>query len=156
MGISFVWNYKGHNDGVFCRGPNWLQITVPGSREKRRCAIKVWWPLDANVQTSWRELRQAILRWQWRCRKALAQWLVDLIYGNDLLWPEDSEDSTFSLEEWAQDYLDDMRDGETATVFVSRAFRQKPRHYEITARLDKAEDVYRYDVKRVAAPKKAA
>lgn len=37
--LSFVWNYRGHNGGWFDRGPNWFQITVPGSRNLWRCAL---------------------------------------------------------------------------------------------------------------------
>ncbi len=40
--IRFIWNYKGHNNGIFCHGPNWIQITIPGSRKKRRCSLILW------------------------------------------------------------------------------------------------------------------
>jgi len=39
--IRFVWNYRGHNNGFFERGPNWKQITFPPSRKMRRCAL-IW------------------------------------------------------------------------------------------------------------------
>jgi hypothetical protein len=38
---SFVWNYRGHNRGLFQRGQNWWQITIPPSRKRRRCALIV-------------------------------------------------------------------------------------------------------------------
>jgi hypothetical protein len=38
---SFVWNYRGHNRGMFCRGVNWWQVTIPPSRKHRRCALIV-------------------------------------------------------------------------------------------------------------------
>lgn len=37
--ISFVVGYRGHNSGIFNRGPNWLQITIPPSRKMWRCAL---------------------------------------------------------------------------------------------------------------------
>lgn len=44
MRMSFIWNYRGHNGGWFQRGPNWFQITVPGSRKRRRAALIVTFP----------------------------------------------------------------------------------------------------------------
>ena len=41
MRVSFIWNYKGHNSGIFDRGPNWWQITLPGSRKLPRVAVIV-------------------------------------------------------------------------------------------------------------------
>lgn len=43
MSMRFVWNYRGHNKGLFQRGPNWFQITVPPSRRRRRAALIVVW-----------------------------------------------------------------------------------------------------------------
>lgn len=39
MHVSFVWNYRGHNGGFYDRGPNWVQLTFPPSRNWRRCAL---------------------------------------------------------------------------------------------------------------------
>jgi hypothetical protein len=41
VNANFVWNYRGHNRGLFQRGQNWWQITVPASRKRRRCALIV-------------------------------------------------------------------------------------------------------------------
>lgn len=37
--LRLVWNYRGHNGGLFDRGPNWWQITLPASRKRFRCAL---------------------------------------------------------------------------------------------------------------------
>lgn len=39
--FGFVWNYRGHNRGIYQRGANWWQITIPPSRKRRRCALIV-------------------------------------------------------------------------------------------------------------------
>lgn len=43
--IRIIWDYRGHNNSksIFEHGPNWVQITLPTSRQKRRMAIIVWW-----------------------------------------------------------------------------------------------------------------
>lgn len=43
MKVRFVWNYRGHNGGLCDRGPNWLQLTFPPSRNLWRCALIFWW-----------------------------------------------------------------------------------------------------------------
>lgn len=40
-GWSIVWGYRGHNKGLFQRGPNWWQITFPWSRRLPRVALIV-------------------------------------------------------------------------------------------------------------------
>lgn len=42
--VRFIWKYKGHNSGVWQRGPNWRQLTLPGSRNRRRVALILTWP----------------------------------------------------------------------------------------------------------------
>lgn len=42
--LRFIWNYRGHNSGMFERGTNWWQITLPPSRKSRRVALVVTWP----------------------------------------------------------------------------------------------------------------
>jgi hypothetical protein len=41
--FTFIPNYKGHNSGLFNRGPNWWQITFPPSRKTYRCALIYYW-----------------------------------------------------------------------------------------------------------------
>jgi hypothetical protein len=43
MTMRVIWNYLGHNGGIFERGPNWFQITIPPSRKRRRVALIVSW-----------------------------------------------------------------------------------------------------------------
>jgi hypothetical protein len=43
MTMRVSWNYLGHNGGIFERGPNWFQITIPPSRKRRRVALIVSW-----------------------------------------------------------------------------------------------------------------
>jgi hypothetical protein len=152
---------------------SWLFIAFQNSaygwpQAKPLSLLVPFWPFGSleiafprvDVPSTWRELRQALLSWQWRRRRAIAQWLVDLIYGDDMLWPEDVEECTFNLKEWADENLE-LRDGESEVVCVSRAFRQKTRWFSVTAHLIEHDPrfgwkSYRYDVKRVAAPKKKA
>jgi len=49
MKFRFIWNYQGHNKGMFERGPNWLQITIPGSRKLPRVAFIFWRPKGQGV-----------------------------------------------------------------------------------------------------------
>lgn len=37
--MRFIWNYKGHNNGFFNMKQNWIQITFPPSRKRRRCSL---------------------------------------------------------------------------------------------------------------------
>jgi hypothetical protein len=43
--FRLIWNYKGHNSGLFDRGLNWWQVTIPPSRNARRVAMICWWPI---------------------------------------------------------------------------------------------------------------
>ena len=45
ISVSFVPGYRGHNGGLFDRGPNWAQVTVPPSRKKKRAALIVSWEI---------------------------------------------------------------------------------------------------------------
>lgn len=40
--MRFTWNYQGHNDGFYSKGPNWVQFTFPASRKRWRCALIIW------------------------------------------------------------------------------------------------------------------
>ena len=49
--MRFIWNYRGHNDGFFSKGPNWFQLTLPPSRKAARCAlICSWHPKEGKGQ----------------------------------------------------------------------------------------------------------
>lgn len=41
VSATLVWNYRGHNRGLFQRGQNWWQVTIPPSRKRRRSALIV-------------------------------------------------------------------------------------------------------------------
>lgn len=43
MRFRFIWNYNGHNSGLYQRGPNWAQLTLPPSRKRRRAALILTW-----------------------------------------------------------------------------------------------------------------
>lgn len=47
MSIRLIWNYRGHNKGLFQRGPNWWQLTFPPSRKSRRAALICTWGITA-------------------------------------------------------------------------------------------------------------
>lgn len=49
MRFKFIWNYRGHNNGLLDRGPNWWQLTVPPSRKRRRCALQCIWGGRSHV-----------------------------------------------------------------------------------------------------------
>jgi len=49
--LKFIWGYRGHNSGLWERGPNWRQLTVPASRKRWRCALIIRWPTTPNEST---------------------------------------------------------------------------------------------------------
>lgn len=61
-------------------------------------------------------------RWQWRMRRRLAVWLVERLYGEDMLWDDaDQERSWGSMDEWAGDVWSPTVGGEETTVTFQRA-----------------------------------
>lgn len=48
--VRLVIGYRGHNSGVFNRGPNWWQVTFPPSRKSWRCAVIVTLPLQGDTE----------------------------------------------------------------------------------------------------------
>lgn len=43
MKARLIWNYRGHENRLYARGPNWIAFTFPPTRKKRRVALHIWW-----------------------------------------------------------------------------------------------------------------
>lgn len=78
-----------------------------------------------------RQARYRLWRWQWRQRWRLAQFIVEMICGADLLWDDDDPaEQLGSIQEWGDNVLSY---GETSTVTVQRALSLKKKTYRVTA-----------------------
>lgn len=67
-------------------------------------------------------------------KRKFCQWLVDFLCGEDLLWLQDSEQSSYEdLEEMIQDSIDGLgRDGlGMVDITITRAFNLKDKTYRV-------------------------
>lgn len=69
-----------------------------------------------------------------RQRRKLAIWLVEILYGEDMLWDyDDSEQCIYSIEEWAADHWDwEGLTDSTITRKFQRALGLPAKTYSIT------------------------
>lgn len=80
--------------------------------------------------------------WLMRLRGKLAVWLVERLYGEDMLWDaDDPEQCFYDLEEWARSRWDWEGFGdETHTFTVQRALGLPTKAYEITRKTREDSD----------------
>ena len=97
-----------------------------------------------------------IKQWHWRMRRRIAVWLVEILYGDDMLWDNDDPETPYdSLDEWASNEWGEAR-GASTTVTFRRALALPDKSYRVTASGHTDSDDIDYHFQSIPRPARAA
>ena len=97
-----------------------------------------------------------IKQWHWCLRRRAAVWLVEVLYGDDMMWDDDDPETPYySLDEWASNQWGEAP-GASTTVTFRRALNLPNKSYRVTASGHPDSDDIDYHFQRIPRPARAA